>query len=43
MAPARLFQSALALSDLERFYREVRATSQGSASLFPTLTQRCSR
>ena len=26
MAPAHLFQSALALSDLERFYREVRHT-----------------
>src|SRR3954452_8469696 len=28
MAPAHLFQSALALSDLERFYREVRHTSE---------------
>ena len=28
MAPAHLFQSALALSDLERFYREVRHTSK---------------
>ena len=29
MAPAHLFQSALALTDLERFYREVRHTSEG--------------
>jgi hypothetical protein len=28
MAPAHLFQSALAHSDLERFYREVRHTSE---------------
>jgi len=28
MAPAHLFQSALALSDLELFYREVRHTSE---------------
>jgi hypothetical protein len=28
MAPAHLFQSALAPSDLERFYREVRHTSE---------------
>jgi hypothetical protein len=28
MAPAHLFQSALALSDLERFYLEVRHTSE---------------
>ena len=28
MAPAHLFQSALALTDLERFYREVRHTSE---------------
>jgi hypothetical protein len=28
MAPAHLFQSALALSDLERFYREVRHTNE---------------
>jgi hypothetical protein len=28
MAPAHLFQSALALSDLERLYREVRQTSE---------------
>ncbi|MBB5701236.1 hypothetical protein FHS76_001085 [Ochrobactrum daejeonense] len=28
MAPAHLFQSALALTDLEQFYREVRQTSE---------------
>jgi hypothetical protein len=28
MAPAHLFQSALALTDLARFYREVRQTSE---------------
>ena len=32
MAPAHLFQSTLAHSDLERFYREVRHTSEHTRS-----------
>ena len=37
MAPAHLFQSTLALSDLERLYREVRHTSDSLGERLPNV------